>query len=179
MEVSPSDFIHKCSQHSHSLSLPLRTLPRGTEQMALCSFYSPESRLALFSKVAVVSILVSDLSWSSFFSTPPLYCCSVAKSCLTLCDPMDCSTPEFPCPSLSLRIFSSSCPLSCWCHPTISFSVARFSFCLQSFPTSGSFRNELALCISWPEYWSFKCNSLMRRSMKINSICQLMLRYFV
>ena len=44
-----------------------------------------------------------------------------------------------PCPSLSLRVCSNSCPLSQWCHPTISSSVIPFSSCLQSFPASGSF----------------------------------------
>ena len=44
-----------------------------------------------------------------------------------------------PCPSLSPRGCSNSCPLSQWCHPTISSSVALFSSCLQSFPASGSF----------------------------------------
>ena len=138
-------------------------------------------------------------------------CCSVAQSCLTLCDPMDCSLPgsslhgilqarileriaisssrgffqlrertcissiaggffttepqgnplkamvQFslsvvsdslqphglqhtrpPCPSPSPGACSNSCPLSWWCHPTISSSVIPFS-CLQSFPASGSF----------------------------------------
>ena len=37
------------------------------------------------------------------------------------------------------RSCSNSCPLSWWCHPTISFSGILFSFCLQSFPSSGSF----------------------------------------
>ena len=37
------------------------------------------------------------------------------------------------------RSCSNSCPLSQWCHPTISFSVIPFSFCLQSFSASGSF----------------------------------------
>ena len=45
-----------------------------------------------------------------------------------------------PCPSPTLRIYSNSCPLSRWCHPTISFSVVPFSFHLQSFPASGSFQ---------------------------------------
>ena len=35
--------------------------------------------------------------------------------------------------------YSNSCPLSWWCHPTISSSVVSFSFHLQSFPASGSF----------------------------------------
>ena len=44
---------------------------------------------------------------------------------------------RFPCPSLSPRACSDSCPLSQWCHPTISSSATLFSFCLQSFPVSG------------------------------------------
>ena len=46
---------------------------------------------------------------------------------------------RLPCPSLSLGVCSNSCPLSQWCHPTISSSVTPFSSCLQSFPASGSF----------------------------------------
>ena len=42
--------------------------------------------------------------------------------------------------TLAHQVFlSNSCPLSWWCHPTISFSVAPFSFCPQSFPASESF----------------------------------------
>ena len=44
----------------------------------------------------------------------------------------------FPCPSLSPGVCSNCCPLSQWCHPTISSSVAPNS-CLQFFPASGSF----------------------------------------
>ena len=39
----------------------------------------------------------------------------------------------------SPRVCSNSCPLSQWCHPTISSSVIPFSSCLKSFPASGSF----------------------------------------
>ena len=46
---------------------------------------------------------------------------------------------SFPCPSPSPRACSNSCPLSWWCCPTISASVAPLSSCLQSFPASGSF----------------------------------------
>ena len=46
---------------------------------------------------------------------------------------------RLPCPSPSPRAYSNSCLLSWWCHPTISSSVAPFSFCLQSFPTAWSF----------------------------------------
>ena len=44
-----------------------------------------------------------------------------------------------PCPSPTPAVYSNSCPLSRWCHPTISFSVIPFSSCFQSFPASGSF----------------------------------------
>ena len=43
------------------------------------------------------------------------------------------------CPSPTPRACSNSCPLSRWCHPTISSSVTPFSSCPQCFPTSGSF----------------------------------------
>ena len=46
---------------------------------------------------------------------------------------------RLPCPSPSPWVCSHSCPLSWWCHPTISSSVVPFSSCLQSFPASGSF----------------------------------------
>ena len=46
---------------------------------------------------------------------------------------------RFPCPSLSPRACSNSCPLSQRCHPTILSSVVSFFFCLHSFPASGSF----------------------------------------
>ena len=44
-----------------------------------------------------------------------------------------------PCPSPTPRLYSNSCPLSRWYHPTISSSVVPFS-CLQSFSASGSFQ---------------------------------------
>ena len=71
-------------------------------------------------------------------TTTWLCCHSVTKLCPTLCDPMDYSMPVF-CPSLSPGVCSNSCPLSQWCHPTISPSAAPIPFCVQSFPESGSF----------------------------------------
>ena len=46
---------------------------------------------------------------------------------------------RLPCPLSSHRACSNSCPLSQWCHLTISSSVVPFSSCLQFFPASGSF----------------------------------------
>ena len=48
-----------------------------------------------------------------------------------------------PCPSPTPGVYPNSRPLSRWCHVTISSSVVPFSFCLQSFPTSGSFQMSL------------------------------------
>jgi len=45
-----------------------------------------------------------------------------------------------PCPSPTPGVYSNSCPLSRWCHPTISSSIIPFSSRLQSFSASGSFQ---------------------------------------
>ena len=65
---------------------------------------------------------------------------SVAQLCLTLCDPMDCSTPGFSVhhqlPELTQTHVHQ---VSGWWHPTISSSVLPFSSWLQSFAALGSF----------------------------------------
>ena len=80
-----------------------------------------------------------------------LFCHSVLSSSLW---PHGLQDARLPCPSLSPRNCSNSCPLSRWCHPNISSSVTLFSSCPQFFTASGSFPG-LALCIRWPNYWSF------------------------
>ena len=89
---------------------------------------------------------------SSSFQYP--CCCSVTLSCLTLCDPMDCSMPGFPVlhhPGAC----SNSRPLSQWYHLTIASSIIPFSSCLLSFPVSVSFP------MTWPfasgdyKVWNF------------------------
>ena len=67
---------------------------------------------------------------------------SVQFSCSGVSDslwPRGLQHARFPCLLPVPGVYSNSCPLSPWCHPTISSSVIPFSFCLQSFPTSGSF----------------------------------------
>ena len=82
-------------------------------------------------------------NWSAFHK---VQFSSVAQLCLTLCDPMDCSTPgcitscPSACPSPTPRVYSNSRPSSRWCHPAISSSVVPFSSCLQSLPASQSFQ---------------------------------------
>ena len=61
-----------------------------------------------------------------------------SKSCPTL-QPHELQHARLPCPSLSPGVFSNSCSLSQWFHPTISSSVVPFSSFPQSFPVSGSF----------------------------------------
>ena len=63
---------------------------------------------------------------------------SVAQSCLTL-RPHESQHARPPCPSPTPGVYSDSCPLSQWCHPAISSSVAPFSSCPKSLPASGSF----------------------------------------
>ena len=60
-----------------------------------------------------------------------------------------------PCPSPTPGVCPNSCPLSWWCHPTISSSVVPFSSHLQSLPGIRVFSNELVLYIRWPKDWSF------------------------
>ena len=64
------------------------------------------------------------------------FSCSVMSNCL---QPHGLQHARLPCPSPATRAYSNSCPLSQWCHPTISSSVIPFSSCLQSFPALGSF----------------------------------------
>ena len=62
---------------------------------------------------------------------------------------------RLPCPSPTPGADSNSCPLSQWCHPTISSSVIPFSSCHSVFPSIRVFSNESALQIRWPKYWTF------------------------
>ena len=78
--------------------------------LCLCLHCCPADRL--ISTIFLDSILL--FSW---------------QSCPTLCDPMDCSMPGFPVLTYLLEFCSNSCPLSWWCHPTISSSVTPFSSC--------------------------------------------------
>ena len=89
----------------------------------------PDLRRKTFSILLLSMMLAVALSSVQFSS--------VAQSCPTLCDLMNCSTPGLPVHH-QLPEFTQTCPLSQWCHPAISSSVVPFS-CPQSLPTSGSF----------------------------------------
>jgi len=83
---------------------------------------------------------ITLLSTYLFFDGLLAIVSSVAQSCLTLCDPMDCSTPGFlvyhqlPEPAQTPVHDSSQ-----WCHLTVSSSVIPFSSCPRYFPASVSF----------------------------------------
>ena len=67
---------------------------------------------------------------------------SVQFSCSVMSDSLRLHEPQHtrpPCPSPPPGVHPNLCPLSWWCHPTISSFVVPFSSCLQSFPASGSF----------------------------------------
>ena len=81
-------------------------------------------------------------------------CCSVSKSCPTLCDPMHCSMPVFPAyhqlPELTqthVHWVGDASKHLILCHP--------FLLLPSIFPTIRVFSNESTLCIRWPKYWSF------------------------
>ena len=81
---------------------------------------------------------------------------SVSQSCLTLCNPMDCSTPGFPVHHQLLEFaqthvvhrLGDAIQLS---YPLPSPSSPAF----KSFPASGFFTSESVICIRWLEYWRF------------------------
>ena len=75
-----------------------------------------------------------QISWS--FSSVH-FSCSVVSNPLW---PHELQHARPPCPSPIPGVHLNSCPLSRWCHLTISSSVIPFSSCPQSFPTSGSFQ---------------------------------------
>ena len=90
-----------------------------------------------------MAVLIA-LTWSSEIWIR--YCMEGARTAvvqsLSLSNPLrpdELQHTRLPCPSLSPRVCSDSCPLSWWCHPTISSSVTPFSSCVQSFPASESF----------------------------------------
>ena len=74
--------------------------------------------------------------WFSVFPLSVQFSCSVVSDSL---QSHGLKNTRFPCPSPTPIAYTNSCPLSRWCHPTISSSVIPFSSHLQSFPASGSF----------------------------------------
>ena len=98
----------------------------GSWRSFLCSSSVYSCHVFLISSASVRSI------WFLFFQ----FSLSVVSYSLRPHEPQH---ARLPCPSPTPGAYSSSHPLSRWCHPTISSSVVPFSSRLQSFPASGSF----------------------------------------
>ena len=81
-------------------------------------------------------------------------CCSVAKLCLTLCNPVDWNTPGFPVHHQLLGFMNLMSIKSVMSYNHI---ILCCSLLLPPsiFPSSRVFSNESVLCIRWPKYWSF------------------------
>ena len=90
--------------------------------------------------------LVWSSKWtmtSAFLYFYKLYMLSVQFSHSVMSDSLRLHEPQHarpPYPSPTARVYTNPCPLSQWCHPTISSSVIPFSSCPQSFPASRSFQ---------------------------------------
>ena len=81
-------------------------------------------------------------------------CCSITKSCLTLCNPMDCSTPGFPI-LCYLREFVQFMNIESVIPSNHLILCCPLLLCLSIFPSIRVFFNELALRMEWRKYWRF------------------------
>ena len=86
-----------------------------------------------------------------------LYSCSVMSDFLW---PHGLQHARLPCPSLSPGVCTNSCPLSQWCHPTISSSVIPSPPTFNLSQHQGLF-NESVLHIRWPKYWASASASVL------------------
>ena len=141
------------SYRKSTLNILLKTDAEGEAPI----FWPPDAKSRLFRKDPDVgknagrrrrkqqrmnSWMATLIQWTVLDKRAIYSSSSLDQSCLTLCNPIDCSTPSFPVHHQLPRFYSNSGPLTWlhgWRHPTISSSVVPFSSCLQSFPASGSF----------------------------------------
>ena len=115
-------------------------ITHATGQLSLCSTTKIQDSQKIIIKFK------KTLIWMTFFkiNIRLIYfmCLSSVQFSLSVMSdslqPHELSTTDFS-PSPTPRAYSNSCPLSQWCHPTISSSVGPFSSPLQSFPPLGSF----------------------------------------
>ena len=114
------------------------------EQHYLCWIVDPGLWVNYLCVISCLRFMFLFASYTHPFPSSPSYYCYLLLlfSCSVVSDslqPHGLQDAELPCSSPSPGVCSNSCPLSQWCHPTISSSVAPFSSCLQSFPASESF----------------------------------------
>ena len=92
-------------------------IQRDPYQITKGIFYRTRTKISQFIQFSLVQSVMSDSLW-----------------------PHGLQHARPPCLSATPRVYSNSCPLSQWCHPTTSSSVVPSFSCLQSFPISGSFQ---------------------------------------
>ena len=124
----------------------LEGLMRGGFLVSGCLTLSSEACISLYTFIQTKKELQNDYEriiwkWLDLGFMTEMVMISVQFSHSVMSDS---GTPwtaahQASCPSPTPRACSNSCPLSQWCHATISSSVVPFSSCLQSFPASGSF----------------------------------------
>ena len=123
-------------QPSHPLSTPSPPAFSLSQQTFPMSWLFASGGQSTGASVSALVLPVNIQGWFPFSSVQ--FSLSVMSDSL---QPHELQHAGPPCrPSPAPGAYSNSCPLSWWCHPTISSSVIPFSSCLQSFPTSGSFQ---------------------------------------
>ena len=127
----------------------------GLVQIPLCAAYSLSHPPDPFSSPLCIQQLTSVvcINWAPHPLAPSISCscCSVAKSCLTLCNPMDCSMPyslSFTISQSLLKLMSTESVMPpnhlILCHPLLLLP--------SIFPSIRVFSNGLALRIRWSKY---------------------------
>ena len=104
--------------------------------------FSPSVSPREFYKTETFPPVNQDMYIISTSDSRYIYCCFVMSNSF---QPHGMQHARPPCPSLSPGVFSDSCPLSWWCHLTISSSVIHSFFCPKSFTAS----------VSFPTIWLF------------------------
>ena len=103
--------------------------------MCVCLF---STRWVIIKSYVMITLILDIILTCKAFDAAVVQFSSVAQSCATL-RPHGLQHARPPCPSPTPGVYSNSCPLSRWCHPTASSSVVPFSSRLQYSPASGSF----------------------------------------
>ena len=144
-----------CFKLRHEVICLAKFLKLAVSSQALLSWSKP---VVAHQCIMTYSLFCSDQSaWRSVgLWSPSIFqyrCCSITKSCPTVCDPMDCSMPSFPVLQhfqnllklMSIESVMPSSHLTLW-HPLLLSSI---------FPSIKVFSNKSALRIRWPKNWSF------------------------
>ena len=139
--------LNLCIQHRQASSLPLshQWRPRGLNSR-IWWFHFEKMRFCHYGKVKRF-----EVNWCPLFYSPYVFNMGYIHLSVQFSSVKSLSRVQLfvthgpqharpPCPSPTHGVYPNSCPLSRWCHSTISFSVVPFSSCLQSYLASRSFQ---------------------------------------